>query len=174
MCRKFDWYYITCTFKERRYRTMKKETEIGTLELVLGKYGGNFIGKKCIQLFSQDYEIRLRFDVFNEGAEGLTDEMVKAAKACLEVFAGSTDEIEKKIKEYYDMEIVPIIEDRDEYIETDTIAQLAQMMRPKELYVTSFCIGLYFECDWNEEEGFGISFEANGDIKDMGTGDVVY
>lgn len=174
MCEKLDWYNITCIFEERWSITMKKETEVGTLEFVQGKYNGNFIGKKTIHLFSRDYEIRLRFDVFHEGVEGLTDEMVKAAKACLDLFAGSTDEIEKKIKEHYDMEVVPIIEDRDEYIEIDSIAQIAQMLRPKELYVTSFCIGLYFECDWDEEEGFGIRFEMNGDIKEMGAGDVVY
>lgn len=103
----------------------------------------------------------------------MTDEMVKAAKACLDLFAESIDEIEKKIKEYYDIEVVPIIEDRDKYIEIDSMAQIAQMLRPKELYVMSFCIGLYFECDW-DEEGFGIRFEMNGDIKEMGAGDVVY
>lgn len=154
--------------------TMKKETGVGVLELVEGKYGGNFMGKNCIHLFSQDYEIKLRFNVYDEGAEGLTDEMVEAAKACLEVFTGSTDEVEKKIKEYYDMEVVPIIEDWDEYVEIDSIAQLAQMMRPKELYITSFKIGLYFECDWDDEKGFGIKFDTNGNIIKMGTGGVVY
>ena len=162
MCRKFDWYNITCTFKERWYITMKKETEIGTLEFVQGKYGGDFRGKKRIQLFSQDYEIQLRFDVFDRGAEGLTDEMMKAAKACLDMFTGSTDEVEKKIKEYYDKEIVPIIEDRDEYVEIDSATRLAQMMRAKELYVTRINVGLYFECDWDEEEGFGINFDMDG------------
>lgn len=145
---------------------MKKETEVGVLELVEGKYGGDFMGKKCIHLFSQDYEIQLRFNVY--------DEMVKAAKACLEAFTGSTDRIEEKIKEYYDRNVVPIIEDMDEYVDIDGIVQLAQMMRPKELYITSFKIGLYFECDWDDEKGFGIKFDTNGNIIKMGTGGVVY
>ena len=145
---------------------MKKEKEVGVLELVEGKYGGDFMGKKCIHLFSQDYEIQLRFNVY--------DEMVKAAKACLEAFNGSTDRIEEKIKEYYDRNVVPIIEDMDEYVDIDGIVQLAQMMRPKELYITSFKIGLYFECDWDDEKGFGIKFDTNGNIIKMGTGGVVY
>lgn len=153
---------------------MKKETEVGMLEFVEGKYGNEFIGKACIRLFAQSYEIRLRFDVFDEGPEGLTDEMVKAAKACLEVFTGSTDEVEEKIKEHYDRRVVPIIEDRDEYVEIDNIAQLAQMMRPKELYITSFSAGLYLECDWDDEEGFGIKLDRKGNIIKMGTGGVVY
>lgn len=153
---------------------MKKETEIGMLEFVEGKYGNDFLGKTHIRLFSQDYEIRLRFDVSQKGIEGLTNEVVKAAKACLEVFTGSTDEVEKRIKEYYDMEVVPIIEDWDEYVEIDSIVQLAQMMRPKELYVTSFKVGLYFECDWDDEKGFGIKFDSKGNIIRMGTGGVVY
>lgn len=153
---------------------MKKETEIGTLEYVQGKYGGYFKGKNYIHLFSQDYEIQVRFRVYDKGVEGLTDEMVKAAKACLDMFTGSTDDIEKKIKEYYGMDVVPIIEDMDEYNEIDSAAQLAQMMRPKELYVTSFKAGLYFECDWDEEKGVGIKFDREGNIIEMGTGDVVY
>ena len=153
---------------------MKKETEIGILEFIEGKYGSDFLGKACIQLFSHNYEIRVRFDVSGKGPESLTDEMVKAAKACLEMFTGSTDELEMKIKEHYDRSVVPIIEDRDEYIEIDSIAQLAQMLIPKELYVTSFSAGLYFECDWDEEKGFGVRLDRKGNIIKMGTGGVVY
>lgn len=153
---------------------MKKETEIGTLEFVQGKYGGYFKGENYIHLFSHDYEIQVRFRVYDKGVEGLTDEMVKAAKACLDMFTGSTDDIEKKIKEYYGMDVVPISEDMDEYNEIDSAAQLAQMMRPKELYVTSFKAGLYFECDWDEEKGVGIKFDREGNIIEIGTGDVVY
>lgn len=87
---------------------------------------------------------------------------------------GSTDELEMKIKEHYDRSVVPIIEDRDEYIEIDSIAQLAQMLIPKELYVTSFSAGLYFECDWDEEKGFGVRLDRKGNIIKMGTGGVVY
>lgn len=173
MCGKLDWYNITCIFEERWFTTMKKETEIGTLELVLGEYGGDFIGKKCIHLFSQDYEIQVRFNVYDEGEEGLTEEMVKAAKACLDMFTGSTDNIEAKIKEYYEMEVAPISEEGDEDIE-NSVSRLARMMRPKELYVTSFKAGLYFECDWDDEKGFGIRLDRKGNIIKMGTGGVVY
>ena len=71
-------------------------------------------------------------------------------------------------------DLVPIIEDRNEYIEIDSIAQLAQMMIPKELYVTSFSAGLYFEYDWDDEKGFGIRLDRKGNIIKMGTGGVVY
>lgn len=152
---------------------MKKETEIGTFELVLGEYGGDFIGKKSIHLFSRNYEIQVRFNVYDEGEEGLTEEMVKAAKACLDMFTGSTDNIEAKIKEYYEMEVAPISEEGDEDIE-NSVFRLAQMMRPKELYVTSFKAGLYFECDWDEEKGVGIKFDREGNIIRIGIGDIMY
>ena len=99
--------------------------------------------------------------------------MVKAAKACLDMFTGSTDNIEAKIKEYYEMEVAPISEEGDEDIE-NSVFRLAQMMRPKELYVTSFKAGLYFECDWDEEKGVGIKFDREGNIIRIGIGDIMY
>lgn len=165
-----DLYYMI-----RRIKMEQKVTDIGTLEFYQGEYGGKFTVKKFIKLFSQSYEIQIRFNVYNDGFEGLTDEMVMAAKACLDAINNQADKIEQAIKNFYDTDIKCTIEDEDgDYMEIDNISQLAQVMQPKELYVTDFKVGLYFECDWDEEKGFGIKFDKDGNVIKMGTGGVVY
>ena len=47
--------------------TMKKAIEnIGTLEFCEGKYGGEFTGWKNVCIFSQIYNIKIRFDVLRK------------------------------------------------------------------------------------------------------------
>jgi len=73
--------------------------------------------KKSIELFSESYEIDIRFDVFHSGIEGLTNEMVMAAKACLDAINNHTDKLVQAIKSYYDTEVKEDVEGRgDNYI----------------------------------------------------------
>lgn len=157
----------------------QKVTDIGVLEFTQGQYGGYFTAKKLIRLFSASYEINIRFKVFHHGMEGLTDEMVMAAKACLDAINNQTDKIEQAIKNYYDTEVKADAEEGFcNYVKMDDISQLAQVATPEELFVeklkTMIVVGLYFVCDWSEEKGFGIRFDTEGNIIELGTGEIIY
>ncbi len=157
----------------------QKVTEIGALEYSESRYGGNFTMKKSIELFSESYEIDVRFDVFHLGIEGLTNEMVMAAKACLDAISNHTDKLMQVIKNYYDTEVKEDVEGRgDDYITIDNVDQLAQVVTPKELFIqplkTKILVGLYFICDWDEEAGMGIRFDTEGNITEIGTGEIIY
>lgn len=160
-------------------KTEQKVTEIGVLEYSQSSYGGNFTTTKSIELFSESYEIDVRFDVFDDGTEGLTDEMVMAAKACLDAINDQADTIEQEIKDYYDTEVREDVEGRgDDYVIIDDVNQLAQVVTPKELFIQdlkdTMVVGLYFICDWDEEAGMGITFDTEGNICEIGTGEIIY
>ena len=164
---------------ERKRKMKQKVTEIGSLEYFQDEYGGNFKGKKTIRLFSENYEIDICFDVFHDGIEGLTNEMIAAAKVCLDVINNHADKLEQAIKRYYDTEVKEDVEGRDgDYMEIDDINQLAQIVTPKELFIqdlkTLMAVGLYFICDWDEEAGMGIRFDTEGNICEIGTGEIIY
>lgn len=149
----------------------QKVTEIGVFEYCQGKYAGYYFkAKKVIKLFSQDYEINLTINVYDEGPEGFTDEMVMATKTCLDTI-NQTDKVEQAIKKYYNESIRYTLE---EDLEIDDINEFARLIQPYELYVTSFKIGLAFECVWDEEEGIGISFDREGNITEIAGTGVVY
>ena len=157
----------------------QKVTEIGILEYSESRYGGNFTMKKIIELFSESYEIDIRFDVFHSGIEGLTSEMVMAAKTCLDVINNHTDKLVQAIKSYYDTEVKEDVEGRGgNYITIGNVNQLAQVVTPKELFIqplkTKILVGLYFICDWDEEAGMGIKFDIDGNICEIGTGEIIY
>lgn len=159
-----DWKEI----KDMIKKTIEK---IGTLEFCEGKYGGEFTGWKNVCIFSQIYNIKIRFDVFEKGIEGLSDRMINGAVNCINLICDKTDVIENIIKDYYDTEVKERAEDDFcDYIEMDSLAQLSQVMKPVEMYVVELGrekrvkVGLYFDCDWNEEDGFGIKFDGEGNI----------
>lgn len=163
---------------------MQKETEIGVLEYIEGEYGGNFAVKADIWIFSREYTIDIRFNLYHYGPEGLTEIMIKAAKNVLDIFQNNIEVVETAIRAYYETEPKEFAEDGlYDYIDIKSAEQLAQVMKPVELYIPRFKtyqevqdvkVGLYFECDWNPDEGFGIRFNGNGDILKVGRGDVVY
>ena len=71
------------------------------------------------------------------------------------------------------------MEIRDGYYTTiDDVNQLAQVATPKELFIRSLktrvVVGLYFICDWDEEAGVGIRFYTDGNISEIGTGEIIY
>ena len=109
-------------------------------------------------------------DVFDDGPEGFTDEMVMATKACLDTI-NETDKVEQAIKDYYDTDIMPELEDD---LEINDINQSAQYVQPKELYVTDCSRGLYRESVWDEERGIGIVFDEDVNIEEVGDGGFVY
>lgn len=162
----------------------EKVTNLGILEFFQGEYRGGFKGKVSIKLFSEIYTVQIRFDVFNNGFDGLTDNMITAAQNCLDVINKQASIVELAIKEYYDTKVkVDSEEGFCEYIEMEDLKQLAQVMSPQELYIANLRkskqiqdveVGLYFDCDWDEEDGFGIKFDGNGNIVEVGTGDVIY
>ena len=157
----------------------KKITSLGVLEFYQGKYGNGFTGKVNMNLFSKGYSVNIRFNLHDNGFDSLSDEMITAAQNCLNAINNQTDVIEQAIKDYYD----DVAKDRAEegwcdYVEMDDLNQLAQVMKPEELYISCgsswIRVGLYFICNWDEECGFGIRFDGNGKIVRLGTGDVVY
>ena len=149
----------------------QKVTEIGVFEYTESVHGGYWETKKNIKLFSKVYEINLRIDVFEDGPEGFTDEMVMATKACLDTI-NQTDKVEQAIKNFYNTDIRYTL---DEQIEIEDINEFVRLVKPIELYVTDFKIGLYNECDWDDEDGLGIKFDREGNIKDVGgAGGTVY
>lgn len=158
----------------------QKATEIGVLEYFQSESGRGYLAtKKSIEIFSQSYEIGIRFDVFHFGIEGLTNEMIAAAKACLDAIHNHTDKLEKAIKSYYDTDVKEDVEVRDgDYTTIDDVNQLAQVATPKELFIrplkTKIVVGLYFICDWDEEAGMGIKFDTDGNISEIGTGEIIY
>lgn len=165
--------------KERKRKMKQTVTEIGVLEYSQNEYGGYFKGKKPIKLFSENYEIDICFDVFQNGTEGLTNEMIKATKACLDAINNQTDKLEQAIKRYYDTEVREDAEGRgDDYMEIEDANQLARIVTPKELYIqdlkTEIVIGLYFICEWDEEGGMGVMFDTEGNICEVGTGEIIY
>lgn len=153
----------------------KKEVEgIGTL---FYNENGSFIGKVKVDIFSNIYEIDIRFRVFNEGYNGLSNNLIVAAQNCLRTLNSST-EIAQLIKKYYDRVVREKAEDEAcDYIKFDNENGLAQVMKPKEIYLMklkkTIVVGIYFECDW-DDEGFAIRFSRNGKVKKMGTGDIIY
>lgn len=163
---------------------MQKETEIGVLEYIEGEYGGNFTGKTDICIFSHEYTIDIRFKLYRYGPEGLTEIMIKAAKNVLDIFQNNIEVVETAIRAYYETEPKEFAEDGlYDYIDIKSASQLAEVMKPVELFISKskkyekvqdVYVGLYFECDWNPDEGFGIRFNGNGDILKVGRGDVVY
>lgn len=157
----------------------KKVTEIGVLEFLQSKYRGYFITKKEIELFSECYEIDVRFDVFHYGIEGLTNEMIMAGKACLDTINNHAIKIELALKNYYDTEVKEMAEEMESsYLAIEDVSQLAQVVEPKELLIrplkSKIVVGLYFSCSWDEEKGVGIRFDTEGNIIDVGTGEIIY
>lgn len=157
----------------------QKITEIGVLDYQSKCNRGYFTTKKIIKLFSKCYEIGIRFNVFHYGIEGLSDEMVMIAKVCLDTINNNTEKIEQVIKSYYDTDVKKEAEERgDSYIAIDDVNQLAQVVTPQELFLqtlkTEIIVGLYFICDWDEERGVGIRFDTEGNIIEIGTGEIIY
>lgn len=155
-------------------------TEIGTLEFFQSKNNrGYFTADKEIKLFSEQFKIGIRFNVFHYGAEGLTDEMLMAARACLETINNHVETIEQCIKNYYDTEVRERAEEIGcDYVPIDDVCQLVQVVTPQELYIqplkTNIVVGLYLTCDWDEEGGIGIRFDTDGNIIEIGTGEIIY
>lgn len=157
----------------------QKITEIGVLEFSQSKYRGYFITKKEVELFSRRYKIDIRFDVFHYGIEGLTDEMIMVGKACLDTINNHAIKIEQALKNYYDTEVKEMAEEMEcSYLAIEDASQLAQAVVPKELLIrplkSKIVAGLYFDCDWEEERGVGIRFDTEGNITDVGTGEIIY
>lgn len=162
----------------------EKSTELGTLEFYQGEYGNEFRGEVSVKLFSKIYNVHIRFDVFKEGFEGLSDYMIEAARNCLNVINHHHDIVEQAIKGYYDTKVkVDSEEGFCDYIEMDDLSQLSQVMSPQELYIVDLRksglmkdvkVGLYFDCDWDEQDGFGIRFDGEGNIVRIGSGGVIY
>lgn len=166
--------------KEGELKMEQRITEIGTLEFSQSKYNrGYFTADKEIKLFSKQCKIGIRFNVFHYGPEGLTDEMLMAARACLETINNHAEMIEQWIKNYYDTEVRERAEEMGcNYVPIDDVCQLAQVVTPQELYIqplkTNIIVGLYFTCDWDEERGVGIRFDTDGNIIKIGTGEIIY
>ena len=157
----------------------KKITSLGVLEFYQGKYGNGFTGKVNMNLFSKSYSVNIRFDLYDNGFDGLNDEIVTAAQNCLNAINNQTNEIEQTIKDYYDdVAKYRAAEGWCDYIEMDDLNQLAQVMKPEEFYISGnpsrIHVGLYFICDWDREYGCGIAFDKNGNILEIGADDVVF
>lgn len=144
----------------------------------------SYIGKTNINMFGVIYSIKIRFMVYDKGELGVTEPMIKAAINVLNVLQKENDEIQIKIKNFYDSEVKELADDdKCDYFIFDSPNQLKEEMTPQELYITDLQrsgktedikVGLFFICNWDDEEGFGIRFNGNGVIKRMGSGSVVY
>lgn len=144
----------------------------------------SYMGEINVRIFGMEYTIRIRFMVYDKGEQGVTEPMIRAALNVLNVLKEKGDEIQFEIKNYYDLEVKELADDDkcDYFVFNDT-AQLKEVMVPQELYITDLQrngniedikVGLFFMCNWDEDEGFGIRFNGNGIIKKVGSGSVVY
>lgn len=159
-----------------------KDKEIKDIGLL--KYCHNaYTGKVKICIFEETYEVDIRFRVYGEGEEGLTKDMITAAKNVLNVLRKNREKIQETIKTYYDAEVQELAEeDRCDYFIFNNTNQLKNVIDPKELYIVDLersgsikdiKVGLFFECNW-DDEGFGIRFDGNGIVIRMGSGAIIY
>jgi len=166
-------------FIERMNKGMKNVEGVGLLE-----YDGDaYIGKLGINIFAHDYEVDIRFRLYDAGPDGLTSELIIAFQNCLNVLKNQTIKILYAIMEYYNEDVKENAEDGFcDYIEMRDYNQLSDVMTPKEIYIVNLSdteivrnvrVGIYFECDWNDE-GFAIRFDGDGNIVKVGTGDILY
>lgn len=150
---------------------------------VLEDDGTALTGKININIFDISYDISIRFRLYEEGFEGLSSELLLSAQNCLKMLKNNPQKITDIIKEYYDTEVKESADDGYcDYIEIVDSNQFASIMKPVELFLKKvrggksledICMGIYFECDWNDE-GFAIRFDGNGNWVKSGTGDIMY
>lgn len=143
----------------------------------------SLFGKINISIFSEKYEISIRFLVYDESFMGLTEDMITMAKKCISELNNNSKSIMENIKSYYDDEVKERYEDGFcDYVEMNDYSDLSQVMVPKELFIkeiykrepnSKVYSGLYFECDWNDE-GFAVRFDEQGNVVQMGTGEIIY
>lgn len=155
----------------------------------IGKLGNfvldrGFVTKKInIGIFGGFYEINLSFRVYENGFEGITPELISKSSIYLENIDSEMDKVMHAIMEYYQTEVREMAEEEDcDYIVMEHINELEQVVIPKELFFTVVNIrrpnayikyGMVFDCDWTDD-GLAVSYGEDGNIKEVGTIDILY
>lgn len=139
------------------------------------------VGKTKFTFEQTTYQISLRIVPFKqgEGFEGLSQKLLNYVTNCISTLQSRQEYLLSEMFRYYDEEIREEYENCDvEYKEIHTVGELLQMLTPKEVYFfggdkTGIYGGFYCEWNWNYE-GFGIRMDEDGNIMEMGTGEVIY
>lgn len=143
-----------------------------------------FVSKKInLGIFGDFYEINLSFRVYEKGFEGITPELIRKSSIYLENIESEMDKVMHAIMEFYQTEIREMAEEGYyDYIEMDHINELQQVVIPRELFFTVLNIGkpneyikygLVFDCEWTDD-GLAVSYGEDGNIKEVGTLDILY
>lgn len=144
---------------------------------------GSIIKELEIELFETHYNINLRFQVYEKGFESMTTNLITIAKEYIENISLEMEKVAQEALNYYQSEVKEMAEEGYcDYVELNNMNDLKLMINPVELYFTEVHTGkpnayvnygILFDCKWSDE-GFAISYGKDGNIAEVGTGDVLY